>query len=201
MKHATKESPMKPNFVTVVHKVIRAEMFDVSLALSSCDPADDDAVAAAISRLERVAGLLRTHGEREDEGFLPLLRDKHPEAAARLERDHVALERKLAGVCGGAAAARGIDPAQRASALLLTYLDWNAFLAAYFEHLDDEELRLFPLLGDAIPGVEVMAGAAVTLPPEARAGFEATLRKALTPGERTRIEAALATQEKTAAAA
>lgn len=192
---------MNSNFVTVVHKFIRAEMFDVSLALSSCDPADDSDVTVTVARLQRVAGLLHTHAEREDEGFLPLLRGKDPEAAARMERDHVALDRKLARVTNAAAALAETEPPQRASALLLLYLDWNMFLSAYFAHLDDEELRLFPLLGDAIPGVEVMAGAVATLPPEARTGFEATLRKALTPEERTRIEAAIAAQEDIPAAA
>lgn len=186
---------MTPTFATVVHKFIRSEMFGVSSELSSCDAYDESAVSGAVARLDRVAALLRTHGEREDEGFLPLLRDRDRDAAARMERDHKVLDERLERVSAAAAALTSTDISSRASALLLVYLDWNAFMAAYLAHLDDEECALFPLLGDAMPGVEALAGAAALLPPEARAGFLETLWKALTPTERAVIEAAMTEQE------
>jgi hemerythrin-like domain-containing protein len=186
---------MTPNFATIVHKFIRSEMFGVSLALSTCDASAPDAVVQASARLERVANLLRTHGAREDEGLLPLLRDKDPEAAARMERDHQLLDQRLARVCAAASALPNTVASLRESALLLVYLDWNAFLSAYFAHLDDEECALFPLLGDAIPGVEAMAATPAQIPPEGRAGFLDALWRAIAPGERAVIEAALADQE------
>jgi hemerythrin-like domain-containing protein len=191
---------MTPNFATVVHKFIRSEMFGVSLALARTDAGDSRDVTMVAARLDRVANLLRTHGEKEDEGFLPLLRERDPEAAARMERDHHRLDERLGRVCAGAAALSETDAPLRESALLLVYLDWNAFMSAYLAHLDDEECALFPLIADAIPDVAAMAATPAQIPPEARAGFLEALWKALAPGERAAIEAAMAASEVPAAA-
>ncbi len=190
---------MTPTFATVIHKFIRSEMFGVSLALSTCDANDASALAEAVARLERVANLLRTHADKEDEAFLSVLQAREPEAAARMKRDHEALEARLEGVLRSAASLSSTPHALRVSALLLLYLDWNSFLSAYFAHLDDEECALFPMLGDALPGVAAMAAAAAQFPPEARAGFLDALWRALAPGERAAIEEAMAGQTVTAA--
>lgn len=188
---------MSPNFATVIHKFIRSEMFGVSLSLSTCDADDPVAVERVAARLERVAALLHTHGEKEDEAFLPVLRARDPGAAARMQRDHEILDQRLTRVRAAAAALAetGEGESGHGANLLPVYLEWNAFLASYLEHLDDEELRLFPLLGDAMPGMGAMAGAAAQIPEEARAGFLDALWKTLAPTERAAIETALADLE------
>lgn len=192
---------MQPNFSTIVHKFIRSEMFGLSVAISSCDFADDAALNTVVNRLLRVAGLLHIHGEKEDEGFGPLLQAKDPEAAVRMDRDHQTLEARLTRITTAAQKLLTTEPSLRESALLIVYLDWNSFLSDYFAHLDDEECALFPLIAEAIPKVEDFAATIAFVPPEGRADFLEALWAVVTPLERTRIESGMAAQNPISAAA
>jgi iron-sulfur cluster repair protein YtfE (RIC family) len=178
---------MSPNALTVLHKYLRAELFELSTRISTAAPADAEAVRQALAEL---ADRLRQHGEREDRGLVPLLQARAPELAAAMTRDHQRLDAQLDTLCeeANALAADGADT--RAERLARLYLDWNRVVSAYLAHLDDEERTFFSQLGDALPPVEQVAQGAAASGPELGAVFLARLGGLVTPDERSRIEGA-----------
>jgi hypothetical protein len=178
---------MRANALTLIHKVIRRELFDISARISSAGPKDIDAIRVAIAA---VTEFLNAHAAHEEAGFEPRLRAGQAEFAARLVDDHHRLHAELDAI---GAAARTFDPAKPdacVAALLQLHLDWNRFVGGYLLHIDDEERRLFVNLDDVIPPVEFMAEAAVSQGEEGKAFLE-KLWKVVAPGEREAIESAL----------
>lgn len=178
---------MRANALTIIHKVIRRELFDVSALISSAGPEDVDAVRASIAA---VTGFLNAHAAHEEAGFEPKLRERNPELAACMLDDHHRLHTELD---AAGDAARRLDPASPeacTAALLQLHLDWNRFVGGYLLHIDDEERRLFADLEDIIPPVTFMAEAAVSSGEEGKAFLE-KLWKVTAPDEREAIEGAL----------
>ena len=172
---------MQANALTIIHKALRADLFDLSSRLSNAGPADAEAVRTA---LEAVAGALRGHGEREDQNLIPLLAARSPELAGAMARDHHRLDAQLVALCDAARVLVDLDLEQRAERLARLYLDWNQFVSAYLAHLDDEERTFFAPVADALPPVESVAEGAIAGGP----AFLQRLGQLVTPDERSRIE-------------
>lgn len=176
---------MIANALTVVHKFIRHELFDMSRTLSSAGPAECDAV---LEQLDRVVELLEGHARHEESGFEPLIRKHAPESADRLVRDHESLHAELDQVHTGVRTLDASDEAACATTLLQLHLDWNRFLGRYLLHLDDEERTLFTVINTEIPPIEVMAQGAAEHDPEGAEAFLDRLVTLIAPGEREAIE-------------
>ena len=78
-----------------IHKGIRAELFAVTGAAGSVDPADRAARAALAERVMNITDILVGHAEHEDAHIQPLLEVHLPELAAKVETDHVELEARM----------------------------------------------------------------------------------------------------------
>lgn len=178
---------MHANALTIVHKVIRRELFDVSARISSAGPDDIDAVRSSIAA---VTEFLNAHAAHEEAGFEPQIRAHSAEFAARLVEDHHRLHAELDAIGTAAQRLDPVDPQACAAALYRLHLDWNHFVGGYLLHIDDEERRLFVPLDDVIPPVEFMAEAAVSQGEEGKAFLE-KLWKVVAPDERRTIEGAL----------
>jgi iron-sulfur cluster repair protein YtfE (RIC family) len=176
---------MPANAVTIIHKYLRRELFDISEQLFRAGPCHLDAIRAA---LERADMLLHAHAAQEDSRLYPLLQQADAKLAERMKSDHERLEDRFAVVYD---AARLIDPAQPdcSERLLQLNLDWNRFVGEYLLHLDDEERTLFPAIRDALPPLSSVAQSARAQGPS---GEEFLLRlwAVTTLEERTQIEAA-----------
>jgi iron-sulfur cluster repair protein YtfE (RIC family) len=150
------EADMPANAVTIIHKYLRRELFDVSEQLFRACPSHIDGVRAA---LERIDLLLHTHAAQEDARLYPLLHRVDPQLAKRMKADHERLDDRFAFVYD---AARLIDATQPdcREKLLQLHLDWNRFVGEYLLHLDDEERTLFPAIRDALPPLSSLAQSA-----------------------------------------
>lgn len=176
---------MRANALTIIHKFIRRELFDVTAQLASAGPEDTGAVRKAIAE---AIELLHAHAAHEEAGIEPRVREESAAHAERLLEDHHALHAELDAI---GAAAYALDPVQHDAcvmALLQLHLDWNRFVGRYLLHLDEEERTWFAGLGDFLPPVAFMAEAA-TAQGEA---FLQKLWKVVTPAERAVIERAQA---------
>ena len=76
---------MKANALTLFHKYIRAELFEVARLLASAGPGDAAAVRKAI---DAAAELLHQHAAHEEAGFEPYIRERNAEFAERLLKEH-----------------------------------------------------------------------------------------------------------------
>lgn len=175
---------MPSSAITIVHKYIRRELFEVSRRLSTAGPDDIRRIRTA---LDEVTQLLHGHATHEGASFEPLLARANPEYAERMSQDHRRLDALLDAINANA---------QRdeltADDMLQLHLDWNRFVGQYLAHLDDEERTLFPVLGLDLPPVEQVARSAATMQPAMQRSFLNKLWAVVTPEERAALERALA---------
>ena len=177
---------MRGSALTVIHKVIRQELFDVTRQLACAGAEEIDDARRAIGA---AATLLRGHAEHEDASLEPMLREVDPALAERLAADHARLEEALEALCDAAGA---LEPGGGDGPLRRLYLDWTRFVGEFLLHLDDEERTMLPALGAAVPGVAMVAESARGLGAAERDSFLGKLRGAVSPAELDLIERALA---------
>jgi hypothetical protein len=176
---------MPSNALIVVHKLIRSDLFELSSQLSRAGADDAEAVSRSFDAL---CALLEEHAAKEDMGLAPQLDEA---TATRMKADHVLLEDTFEQLTKRARALISCDAATRETRLERLCLDYHAFVAAYLEHLDDEERTMLPLLGERVPSIAMVAMNAATLPPAERSVFLGKLLAHVTPSERRTIEHAL----------
>ena len=140
-----------------IHKGIRAELFAVTGAAGTLDPADRVGRADLAQHIESVLELLVTHAEHEDTAIQPALELHLPDLAARIAVDHDHLERRIESIATRAAEViDGPDGTSRVDVHGI-YLELAAFTSAYLAHQDTEEREVMPALEQAI-GVEAVVG-------------------------------------------
>lgn len=140
-----------------VHTGIRAALFDAVIAGGR---GDADALAKARDALRFTAH----HGENEDLLLLPLVRERLPTIAARMQRSHAHLDAELHGLIHELE-----DPACAAEPFARRLA---AFTGRYLDHVDDEETLVDPAIRAVVDEPELAAfGArsiARTAPADAR---------------------------------
>lgn len=114
-----------------VHTGIRAALFDAAIVGGR---ADSDALAKARAALHFTAH----HGENEDLLLLPLLRERLPSIAARMQRSHAHLDLELE------ALRRELETPALALPAFARRL--AAFTGRYLEHVDEEETLIDPAI-------------------------------------------------------
>lgn len=176
---------MKSNALTLIHKYIRAELFDVSRRISSAGPED---VAAIREAMDAVAELLHQHAEHEEAGFEPHIREQNTAFADRLLEEHRSLHAELDAAIASAHALDAGEPEACAAALLQLHLDWNRFVGGYLLHLDAEERHWFATADALLPPVTVMNEPPPGGNEEEHQVFRRKLFAAIAPGERARVQ-------------
>jgi hypothetical protein len=128
-----------PDIFTNVHKGIRRALFEACVALGRAG-GDREESAAARRLLHEALRFVRHHGENEDVLLLPLLRDRAPEIAARMEEAHLGIDGALAEL-----EARAVEAPARE-----LHLRAGSFVALYLEHMREEEQDLEPRIRAAL---------------------------------------------------
>lgn len=178
---------MKANALTLIHKYIRAELFDVARLLSACGPTREE-VDAVRKAIDVAVDLLHQHAEHEEAGFEPFMRERSAGFADRLLAEHRTLHADLDAIV---ASAQALDPDSSddcCSALLQLYLDWTRFLGAYLLHLDAEERSWFLDADALMPPLSGMKEAPPGWSEEAHQAFLRKLFAVIAPGERARVK-------------
>ena len=124
---------------TVIHKMLRAELFAAAQMIASTNFADSTARAALVAKLRETMGFIEEHGEHED-GFVdPVLAKCGPELAAHVQASHEKLNADGAKILGMVAE---IEAAEGAAAVGLgagLHAVFSAFLGEYLSHMAVEE--------------------------------------------------------------
>jgi hypothetical protein len=152
-----------------IHKGIRAELFAITTAAGSIDPASQIDRAALADHIVSVSAVLESHAHHEDAVIDPVLAVHLPALAEEITLDHDRLESQFARIVDLACST--VDSSETGSGSLtrLLYLDLAAFTSAYLMHQDLEERAVMAELERLIGVEEVVAlhGAIVgSIPPD-----------------------------------
>lgn len=177
---------MESNALTVIHKLVRHEIYAVSNRLAAAGDSDDRALLKAI---RRAAGMLRGHAEQEDARLLPALQAAAPELARRLDEQHESLDRDMDAICAAAEALQRLPMSRRVRARQQLHDAWNRFVAGCLLHMDEEERAMQPLLGERI-ALSQVAESTLAMEQATADEFLSNLWRAITPQERLAIERA-----------
>jgi hypothetical protein len=176
---------MPATALTVLHKYIRRELFDMSQQLFRACPTRVQALRAALAD---VGALLEQHAAQEELRLAPLLRQVEPTLAAALTQQHADLEKMFGEIVAAAAGTDGLSRTECEERLRELQLDWDRFVAHYLLHLDAEERTWFPHLGANIHPVAYLREVALAMGEPRGQEFLLKLWAVVTPSELAQID-------------
>lgn len=83
---------MRVDLFTIIHKGIRALLFDLSREAARIDVTSTHAIDGLVARVERTLGFLDEHARIEDTHVMPALRARDAALANEVDAEHRALE-------------------------------------------------------------------------------------------------------------
>lgn len=181
--------PLTHSALHIIHKHIRAQLFDMTNTLARAEPQQ---LTSVRKQLHDTASLLRGHGSHEDQAFESVLRAYDPLLANTLEDDHLKLEASLQRILTSADQLDHLTDTQKTEHLQHLYLDWNQFVGHYLLHLDDEERLLFVAIREHMPEMDLIRASMASLEPTERTAFARALKNITNRHEQNQIFATTA---------
>jgi hypothetical protein len=173
-----------------IHKGIRAELFDVTLAAGRIDPSCRADRAAVAGHVFSVGQVLESHADHEDVHLEPLLLEHAPSLAEQITCDHHVLEARFDFVKELAQASVDAVTADQRRLMHLLYLELSGFTSAYLAHQLVEERVVMPAIEQAV-GPEGALGVHIaivsSIPPEEMARSLAFMLPAMNLDDRTEM--------------
>ncbi len=173
-----------------IHKGIRAELFAITMAAGSIDPASHVDRAGLADHIVSVAGVLESHAHHEDAVIDPVLAVHLPDLAEDIAVDHERLEARFGRIVDLACSAVDGPVTADRHLMQLLYLDLATFTSAYLTHQDLEERAVMAELERLIGVEEVLAlhGAIVgSIPPDEMARSLAFMLPAMNVDDRVEM--------------
>jgi hypothetical protein len=140
-----------------IHKGIRAELFAVTGAAGSLDPADRAGRADLACQVHTVTDMLVRHAEHEDAAIQPVLETHLPALADTVASDHPVLEARITAIRALADNAVEAPSFAQRGDVHRVYLELASFTSAYLAHQDVEEREIMPALQRAVGLDQVLA--------------------------------------------
>ncbi len=173
-----------------IHKGIRAELFDVTLAAGRGDPGCRADRAAVAAHVQSVGQVLELHAHHEDLHVEPALLEHAPSLAEQIATDHHVLEARFDFVTELAQSTVDAAAADQRRLMHLLYLELSGFASAYLSHQLVEERVVMPAIEHAI-GPQAALGIHVaivsTIPPDVMAQSLAFMLPAMNIDNRTEL--------------
>jgi hypothetical protein len=173
-----------------IHKGIRAELFALTGAAGSVDPADRAGRADLACHVHTVADMLVMHAEHEDTALQPVLEAHLPVLAEQVAIDHPVLEARIAAIRDLADNAIEAPGFASRSDLHRVYLELASFTSAYLAHQDFEEREIMPALARTIDFEQILAihqSIVSAIPPDEMAKSLAVMLPAMNVDDRTEL--------------
>jgi hypothetical protein len=124
---------------TVIHKMLRAELFASAQQIANTNFADPESRATLIANIRETMGFIDEHGQHEDQFVDPVLAKCAPDLAASVQSDHEQLHASGEAIL---ALATEIEASEGAGAIALgarLHAMFSLFLAEYLSHMVVEE--------------------------------------------------------------
>ena len=176
--------------LSIVHKVLRKQLFDFSHFVGCASPSDTPRVLA---ELDGVIEFSRQHAMHEDELYAPTMASVDAEAAASMKREHAEQHERLESM---RLVVQGLvtDGGDTSEALYQVQLDWHRFVSEMLLHLDREEREWSAALEGVMEDVAALGRIAAVVPPEQSATLLQQCRGVTTAEEWEQIDAAYRTE-------
>jgi hypothetical protein len=178
---------MRVDLFTLIHKGLRAQLFDLALEVGRVDVTSVAAIDGVVAHVEATLDFLDEHGGHEDAHVFPALRTVAPDVFALLAADHRALDAlhlEVGHAADALAAAAATDERVPAAAHLARMV--NAMIAQHLAHMHREETAANAALQVALCDEELAAIRARivgTIPSARYAEWRSMMRSALSPQE------------------
>ncbi|HEY3421478.1 MAG TPA: hemerythrin domain-containing protein [Methanomassiliicoccales archaeon] len=132
-----------------IHKGQRFEMFRISDLAGQAEPEDPESLTRLSARIAAFRDELRNHAHTEETYVHPILAQRVPGGARKLEQDHTVMHRQLddlVAMTETMMSNKSIPSTEGKALFQELYLAWNRFVAFYLEHIDYEEEQAQPEL-------------------------------------------------------
>jgi hemerythrin HHE cation binding domain-containing protein len=173
-----------------IHKGIRAELFDLTLAAGRVDPGCRADRAAVAGHVASVGQVLELHAHHEDLHVEPALLAHAPSLADQISTDHHVLEARFNFVNELAQATVDAVVADQRRLMHLLYLELSGFTSAYLAHQQVEERVVMPAIERAIGpqgALGIHVAVVSSIPPEVMARSLAFMLPAMNIDNRTEL--------------
>ena len=133
---------------TGVHKGQRGKFFEIMMKAGTIDYDDKEALDRLYGELTAFKEHMYRHAISEEKFIHPLLSERMPGGARKLEEDHHIMHQQLDDIVShlDKLKTRPTDPDMRRKLGLEFYRAWNRFISFYFEHINEEEENIQPTL-------------------------------------------------------
>lgn len=138
----------RPPIYTPIHKGIRSKLFEVSVKAGKIDYTDRAALQGLYDEFGSLLASIRNHHGMEEKYYHPLLADRVPGGAEKLEEEHQIVDRLLNNLLAHLDRIKDKSTKfeKRRELGLEFYLAFNRFIAFFLKHIDGEEEHYEPTL-------------------------------------------------------
>lgn len=185
-------TPMPPRYdpYLVVHKGLRALMFETLRRVGCMDPDDADDTAHALEGLRELVRLASSHLHHEDLFVHPAMEARAPGSTSNAVAGHRSHREALAALLDGSDRVEAGEGAGRATAALALYRRLAQFVAEDLEHMHIEETENNAVLWATYSDVELRAlvdRLVASIDPATNAIFSRWMVAASSPAERAAL--------------
>ena len=133
---------------TGVHKGQRGKFFGIMMKAGTMDYDDKDSLGMLYHELTAFKEHMYLHASLEEKFIHPLLSERVPGGARKLEEDHRTMHQQFDDIVAqlDGMRARQTEPDMRRELGLEFYRAWNRFISFYFTHINEEEENVQPML-------------------------------------------------------
>jgi len=166
---------------TNIHKGQRSRFFRIAMQAGTLDYTDQKAFDRLYDELNSFREHMRLHADMEEKYIHPMLSERVPGGARRLEEDHRIIIQRFDDLVThlDETRAQSADLKKRRELTLEFYRAWNRFLSFYIMHINKEEEQVTPLLWKLCTNEELAAAFKAIMasqkPDELRMDFEMML--------------------------
>jgi hemerythrin-like domain-containing protein len=138
----------QPDLYVGIHKGQRGKFFGIAMQAGVIDLADQASLDRLYDELSFFREHMKLHASLEEKFIHPLLSERVPGGARKLEEDHRKIDQQFDDIVTqfDAIRAKSIDFEKRSELVLEFYRAWNRFISLYFAHINDEEENVQPTL-------------------------------------------------------
>jgi hemerythrin-like domain-containing protein len=137
-----------PETYTPIHKGLRSRLFKTSIQAGKIDYFDEASLSALYDEFNSLVASIRLHHTMEENFIHPLLSDRVPGGAEKLEEEHHVVDHLMDNLVAHLDRIKGQSTKfeKRRELGLEFYLAFNRFIAFFLNHIDGEEEHIRPTL-------------------------------------------------------
>ena len=141
-----------------IHKGQRMRFYKIAMQTGTLDFADQKAVSSLHSEVKSMREHIRLHVRGEEQFLHPILKERLPGEARRLEEDHRSIDRQFDDLIVNldAISVTSIDFEKRREMVLEFYRALNRFISFYLVHINTEEELIQPALWELTTAQELV---------------------------------------------